>query len=253
MIWGFEIICQYLEVPPSPNAFFFLFTLTCPNGGGLTTGWLFFFSKLMQIGKYFYRIRNLSINSNHSTLKCSELRRRFHVGRRRKESWKLIVCEIRIIPRVNKDDLTSEEWAVVDFFLTSFGEENLNLKCIVGVDVEAARRHLGYYLCFEYSCASCFVRITNLCFPFVDKMALKSAMAEFHRCLLKRPHEGDGSDNPKLVSSKEPKFASALGSFVPKVSLPKKQERKMAAKAKEIIPLEFEVPPTSKAESEPNV
>ena len=26
MIQGFEIICQYIEVPPSPNAFFYIFT-----------------------------------------------------------------------------------------------------------------------------------------------------------------------------------------------------------------------------------
>ena len=42
MIRGFEIICKYLSVPPSPNALFFLFTLSRPTGGGLTTGWLSF-------------------------------------------------------------------------------------------------------------------------------------------------------------------------------------------------------------------
>ena len=49
------------------------------------------------------------------------------------------------IPRVNEDDLSSEEWAVVDFSLTNFGEEYLNLKSIVGVDFEAPRTHLGCY------------------------------------------------------------------------------------------------------------
>ena len=38
MIRGFEVVCEYVEVPPSPDVFFFLFTLTCPTSGGLTTG-----------------------------------------------------------------------------------------------------------------------------------------------------------------------------------------------------------------------
>ena len=38
MIRGFEIICKYLKVPPSPNVLFYLFTLTWPSGSGLTTG-----------------------------------------------------------------------------------------------------------------------------------------------------------------------------------------------------------------------
>ena len=42
MIWGFEIIYNYLGVLPSPSAFFFFFTLTCPSGGDLTTSWLSF-------------------------------------------------------------------------------------------------------------------------------------------------------------------------------------------------------------------
>ena len=42
MIRGFEVVCEYLEVPPSLDVFFFLFTLTHPTGGGLTTGWLSF-------------------------------------------------------------------------------------------------------------------------------------------------------------------------------------------------------------------
>ena len=29
-------------------------------------------------------------------------------------------------------------------FLTNFGEEHLNLKCIVGIDAKAARSPLGY-------------------------------------------------------------------------------------------------------------
>ena len=42
MIQGFKIICQYLEVLPSPYAFFYLFTLTRSSGRGLTTGWFSF-------------------------------------------------------------------------------------------------------------------------------------------------------------------------------------------------------------------
>ena len=42
MIWGFEIICQYLEGTPPPNAFFYFFSFTHPSGGGLTMGWLSF-------------------------------------------------------------------------------------------------------------------------------------------------------------------------------------------------------------------
>ena len=42
MIRGFEVICECLDVPPSPNVFFYLFTLTRPSGGGITTGWLSF-------------------------------------------------------------------------------------------------------------------------------------------------------------------------------------------------------------------
>ena len=48
MAWGFEIICEYLEVSPSPNAFFYLFILTRPSGTGLTTGWLSFRAHINQ-------------------------------------------------------------------------------------------------------------------------------------------------------------------------------------------------------------
>ena len=62
-------------------------------------------------------------------------------------------------------------------------------------------------------------------------MAPKSTMAEFHCRLLKKPHEGDESDNSKLVSFEEPKFSLAPGSFTPEASLLKKQKKKKAAKA----------------------
>ena len=84
-------------------------------------------------------------------------------------------------------------------------------------------------------------------------MAPKSTMAEFHRCLLKRPHEGDGSDNSRVVSFEKAKVSPALGYSVPKAPLPKKQKGKKAPKAKEVIQLDFKVPPTSKAKSELNI
>ena len=42
MIRGFEIIYEYLKIPPSTNMFFYHFTLSRPSGGGLTTSWLSF-------------------------------------------------------------------------------------------------------------------------------------------------------------------------------------------------------------------
>ena len=102
--------------------------------------------------------------------------------------------------------------------------------------------------CFKYVFAYCLC-ITDFRFLFVDEMASKSAMAEFHHRLLKRPHEDDGSDNLGLVSSEEPKFSLASGSSAPEVPLPKKQKGKKAAKVKEVIQLDFEVPPTSEAKS----
>ena len=42
MMRGFEVMCEYLKVPPSPHVFFFLFILTRLTGGGLTMGWVLF-------------------------------------------------------------------------------------------------------------------------------------------------------------------------------------------------------------------
>ena len=44
MIRGFEVVCEYLEVLPSLDVFFFLFTLTHPTGAGLTMGWVSFWA-----------------------------------------------------------------------------------------------------------------------------------------------------------------------------------------------------------------
>ena len=68
--------------------------------------------------------------------------------------WENLEKELRInyflskhfeISRINESEPTSEETALFNFFLSSFGEEHLNLKCIVSVDFETARAHLGSY------------------------------------------------------------------------------------------------------------
>ena len=124
------------------------------------------------------------------------------------------------IPQVNEDNLTFKQQAVVDFILTNFGEEHLNLKCIVGIDTKAVRRHLGYHLYIGYSFAPYFVCMTNFHFLFAEKIAPKNAMAEFRCHLLKRPHEG--GDGFGLVSSGEPKISPIPGSPAPKAPLLKK-------------------------------
>ena len=106
-------------------------------------------------------------------------------------------------------------------------------------------RHLGCYLYSEYSFAPCFVYTIDFCFPFVDKMAPKSAMVEFRLCLLKRPHEANGSDNSGLASSEELKISPTLGSSALEGKITGKKE----AKAEGAIQLDFEVPLTSKAKS----
>ena len=66
--------------------------------------------------------------------------------------WEDLEGELRInyfwsrhfeIPWVDEDELSSKERILVEFFLTRFREENLNLKHIVEVDFESARAHLG--------------------------------------------------------------------------------------------------------------
>ena len=84
-------------------------------------------------------------------------------------------------------------------------------------------------------------------------MAPTSALAEFCRHLLRRPHEGDGSNNPESIGSEELKFSPAPGSSTFEAQPPKKQKGKKVAKAKEINQLETKVSPTSKAKSGLNV
>lgn len=138
-----EIICEYLEVPPSTNVFFSLFTLTRPNGGGLTMGWLSFRAQpnrkvFLLYEKSFHHFKPFYFKVFGALNMIS--------------FWETLEGDLRIncywnkhfkIPRVNEADLSSEEWAMVDYFLTHFGKEHLNLKCRVSVEFEAARTHLG--------------------------------------------------------------------------------------------------------------
>ena len=82
-------------------------------------------------------------------------------------------------PRIDEDNLTFEEQAVIQFFLQSFGKKHFNIKGIVGLGTEAARKYLGSSFSFQYLphfyiCASLLTYVL-----FVDEMALKSIMAEF--------------------------------------------------------------------------
>lgn len=61
MIHKFESVCQYLELPISMKAFFYLFTISGPNGSRLhKVGYLL---RLMWIEKYSIFTKNLIITS----------------------------------------------------------------------------------------------------------------------------------------------------------------------------------------------
>ena len=65
----------------------------------------------------------------------------------------------------------------MQFLLQSFGKNYLNLKNIVGVDAEVARRYLGFHfsLCF----LSFSFKLLLLTFVlFTDEMAPKSTLAK---------------------------------------------------------------------------
>ena len=57
---------------------------------------------------------------------------------------------------------------------------------------------------------------------FAGDMDPKSALAKFRRRILKRPYEGDGSNSPVSVGSKDLKFISTPDSSTPKVHALKK-------------------------------
>ena len=66
--------------------------------------------------------------------------------------WENLEGELRIncfwsklfeTPQTNKDELSLKEKIVVDFLLSSFRSEHLNLKCVIGIDFKVAKAHLG--------------------------------------------------------------------------------------------------------------
>ena len=143
MIRGFEIICEYLGVPPSSNVFFYLFTLTRPSGGGLTMGGLSFPAQLnrkifllYEESFHHFKLFYFKVFGAPDTIPF----------------WEDLEGELRInyfwskhieLPRTNDDELSQEERIVVDFLLLSFGSKHLNLKCVVRVDFTVAKAHLG--------------------------------------------------------------------------------------------------------------
>ena len=66
-------------------------------------------------------------------------------------------------------------------------------------------------------------------------MASKSVLAEFQCRILKRPHEGDGSNGPKSVGSGELVFTLAPNEAAPGVQPSKKHKSKKVAKENTII------------------
>ena len=127
------------------NAFFHLFTLTRPSSRDLTTSWLSF---RVQLNRKVFHLYEESFHHFKPFY--------FKVFRAPGTILFLenLEGELRIncfwskhfeVPRVNENELTSWEAALVDYFLTAFGDEHLNLKCVVSVDSKAARTHLGCY------------------------------------------------------------------------------------------------------------
>ena len=114
---------------------------------------------------------------------------------------------------MDEDNLSLEEKVVAEFFLASFGKNNLNLKNIFRVNVDMARRHLGRSLfTFIIFLALFFfyVYIMSLTLVFLaDEMAPKSVMAKFRRRMLKRTHEEGKSNSLGSVGSEDLKFSLA--------------------------------------------
>ena len=99
---------------------------------------------------------------------------------------------------MDEDSLSSEERAVIEFFLSSFKKNHLNLKNITSINAEVARRHLifPFYLSYISFClAFLFTLYFWLPFTFANEMATKSAMAKFHCYILKRLHEEGGNNS----------------------------------------------------------
>ena len=64
-------------------------------------------------------------------------------------------------------------------------------------------------------------------------MAPKSVLAEFRRRILKRPLEGDGSNNLEFVGFEDLMFTSAPNSAIPGVLPSKKQKGKKGGQREE--------------------
>lgn len=157
MTWGFEIICKHLGVSPSPNVTFFLFTVTRHTSGGLTPSWLSFRAHTNQ--KVFLLYEESFHHFKPFYLKVfgapgitlfwemleGKLRFNCYWSKHFDAHW------------IDEGTLKLEEQVVIQFLLQSFGKNYLNMKNIVGVEVEVARRYLG--LCFSfivYLPLSCF-------------------------------------------------------------------------------------------------
>ena len=150
MIRGFKIIHEYLKVAPSLDVFFFLFTLTQPTSGSLTSRWLSFQAHVNQ--KVFLFFEESFHNFKPMYFKVFRIPGSIPF-------WETLEGELRFnvfwckhfgAPRVDESSLKPEEKTVVYFLLESFGKNHLNLKNVVGVKAEEARRYLGSHLFLCY-------------------------------------------------------------------------------------------------------
>ena len=146
MIRGFEIICEYLGVPPSPNVFFYLFTLTCPSSRGLTMGWLSFRAIVNQ--KVFCLYEESFYNFKPIYFKLFQAPSMTPFWETKEEELTKVNYywnKYFGAPLIEEDDFMPKEWAVAQFFLQSFEKKHLNVKGIVSVNTEAARKYLGLF------------------------------------------------------------------------------------------------------------
>ena len=145
MIRGFEVVCEYLEVPPSPDVFFFLFMLTRSTGGGLTTGWVSF--RVHTNRKVFLLYEESFHNFKPMYFKVFGAPNSIPF-------WESLESELLFncfwskhcdAPQIEEGNLKPQEQLVARFFLEHFGKNHLNLKNLVGVDPGEARRYLGHF------------------------------------------------------------------------------------------------------------
>ena len=174
-------------------------------------------------------MKSLSITLSPSISKSLELRARLLSQRPKKGNSKLIAIGIKIeAPRINEDNLTPEERAIVKFFLQCFGKKHLNLEGIVRVDAKAARKYLGLFPFFIWHLFCFYIYIPLLTSAVLaDEMALKTAMAEFRRHILKKSYKGDGSSSPRSASFGDLKFSWPQDLLPPRLNLKRsRRERK---------------------------